>query len=143
MTEAEQAQAIETMLAEITEHSTDASMPEEMRRAMEGFHQKFREEFADFRILALGHAALFLERVMKSGAEMEIAHRAVATALDHAAAVTVRSMYRKLGKPMHPARFAIVAYFNAIESEKLWEDSNAVGQQFVGEVKRALEETDQ
>lgn len=143
MTEAEQEQAIAKMLAEITEHSGDSRMPEEMHRAMEDFYQKFRDEFADFRLLALGHAALFIERVMEAGADMEVAHRAVATALDHTAAVTVRSMYRKLGKPMHPARFAIVAYFNAIESERLWEDSHAAGQTFVAEVKRELAESDQ
>lgn len=140
MTEAEQTQAIEKMLAEIGEHAKDSRMPAELERAMEDFYQRFRPEFTDFRILALGHAALFLERVMEAGADMEVAHRAVATALDHAAAVTVHSMYRKLGKPMHPARFAIAAYFNAVASGALWEDSHAAGQEFVEVVKRALAE---
>lgn len=105
---------VETILAAAAGSRT----PEDLRQRMEVVATTHQSMVALLRTAMLGGACAWIEEGKKVGCGEEECYRIAAVTLEWSAAMLIRRLYQKIGKPFSPGRFGIVACDQAIAATK-------------------------
>jgi hypothetical protein len=93
----------------ILEAAPDSRTPPDLAQRMDEMANAHQNALAVLRTAVVGGACSWIDEVQKMGCGEEEAFRFAAVSLEWGAAMLVRRLHQKLGKPFSAGRFALVA----------------------------------
>jgi hypothetical protein len=100
----------EEIVGHIAAEIDAAKMPEELRERLVAFYDQHSKEASGLRIGVLLCAMEWIQELTAKTSDQDLMDRIASIELTFAAAIIFRRMKKRLGEPISPARFALVAY---------------------------------